>query len=514
VINIITSDPLRERVNSVTVQGGTQDYSGGSVVATRKFGDNAGLRVSLGGFRARDFAPGELPPPDRDSRKQSPKIGALNIDGRVRLASGAEAFAEASLNDGRYAEKAFNASFDSTTLSGNVLRAGISADSALGLLSFSAYRNAQKAAVKAANVDGELRTDINVVEVSDLVKHGVDHTFRFGLEYRRNSATSPEFFQGGTIGYAVYAASVMWNWRIASHLSWTNAVRVDSLKLKHSGSLIAGTGVTPADYNASARVIGLNSGLVYNVTPNDTLRLMVARGVQFPSLVDFGEQISAGGGQVVFAGNPGLRPSTVDSIELDYDTVLPSLGSSLRIAAYAQRNKDLISQPFGAPPVFGRSGLLLKAANVGSSDAAGVEVGIRGAAGSGLRWQASYVYAITTDDTLLNRAGFINSAVEYAHSTPRHVVLGGLGYTRGRLEMDLFARWQSSFRDFETGPVQLQLTPVEVRNYLLLSARVGYRLTDRITAAFSVQQFNSARQLQTAGPPVERRAIVSVSAEF
>ena len=80
--------------------------------------------------------------------------------------------------------------------------------------------------------------------------------------------------------------------------------------------------------------------------------------------------------------------------------------------------------------------------------------------------------------------------------------------------MDLLGRWQSSFRDFETGPAPLQFVPVEVRNYLLLSGRIGYRLTDHITAAFSVQQFNSARQLQTAGPPVERRAIASVTVDF
>ena len=118
--------------------------------------------------------------------------------------------------------------------------------------------------------------------------------------------------------------------------------------------------------------------------------------------------------------------------------------------------------------------------------------------------------------TKLIKGGFITSAIDYAHSVPRHVMLGGLGSTRGPREMDLFARWQSSYRDFQSTPelLSLLLQPVEVRNYLLLSGRIGYRLTDHITAAFNVQQFNSARQLQTAGPPVERRAIVSVTAEF
>src|SRR6266700_301387 len=57
VINIITFDPLRDRVNTVSLQGGTQGYLGASAVGTGQIGDRAGLRISIGGFRANDFAP-------------------------------------------------------------------------------------------------------------------------------------------------------------------------------------------------------------------------------------------------------------------------------------------------------------------------------------------------------------------------------------------------------------------------------------------------------------------------
>jgi outer membrane receptor for ferrienterochelin and colicins len=519
VINIVTYDPLRERVNVGTLRGGTQDYAGGSVVGTGQFGDNAGVRVSLGGFRARDFAPGALPLSDSSSR-QSPHVGAFNIDGRVRLTPKVEAFAEASATDTRYAEKLFTGIFDTTFTRTNSLRAGITADTRLGLMNLSAYRNAENLSLATSQdtAAGSARQRVYVVQAGDLLKLGASHTLRFGLEYRDNSAQSRDFAQG-TIGFALSAASVMWDWRIAPELSWTNAARVDSLKLDYSGTLAPGSGVTLADYrNARLRVPSFNSGLVYQLTPKDALRLMLARGVQLPSLIDFGLQFPSGAAALaVVSGNPNLQPSIVDNIELDYDRALPSLGASLRLALYAQRNRDLISQPFAVPPIIGPLGIpVLKAANVGSSDAAGLEIGIKGHAERGLRWQASYAYVVTTDNTELNQGGFITSAIDYAHSVPRHVVLGGLGYTRGRLEMDLFARWQSSYRDFQSTPelLSLLLQPVEVRNYLLLSGRIGYRLTDHITAAFSVQQFNSARQLQTAGPPVERRAIASVTVRF
>ena len=54
---------------------------------------------------------------------------------------------------------------------------------------------------------------VYVVQASDLVKLGTDHVLRLGFEYRNNAATSPGFIQG-TIGYDVYAASLMWNWQI------------------------------------------------------------------------------------------------------------------------------------------------------------------------------------------------------------------------------------------------------------------------------------------------------------
>ena len=243
---------------------------------------------------------------------------------------------------------------------------------------------------------------------------------------------------------------------------------------------------------------------------------MLARGVQLPSLVDFGLQFPfATIGPVVVAGNPDIHPSTIDSIELDYDRALPAIDSSLRVALFAQRNQDLISQPFAVPPVIGPTGLpVLLAGNVGSSDAAGAEVGIKGQSTSGIRWQLSYAFVGTTDSTVLNRNALVTSAVDYAHSVPRNVVIAGVGYTRDRLEMDLLGRWQSSYLDFQIGSNPLSLQPVEVQNYFALSARVGYRLTDNFTVAVTAQQFNNSRLLQTAGPPVERRIIAGITGHF
>ena len=60
VINIVTYDPLEDRINKATLRAGTQSYASGSAVATGQFADKFGARISLGGFRAQDFASGSL----------------------------------------------------------------------------------------------------------------------------------------------------------------------------------------------------------------------------------------------------------------------------------------------------------------------------------------------------------------------------------------------------------------------------------------------------------------------
>ncbi len=514
VINIVTYDPLHDTVNTATLNGGTQNYLGGSAVATGQIGDSAGLRLSLGGFHSREFGPDDLNSTDLAFR-QSPFVGTFNADSKVDIASGVEAYAEASATDSRAFEKDYEGSYDMRFARTTSFSIGVSADTSLGLLSLSAYRNGEDVSIAVPGLDlaNWVQQAVYVVQANDLVKLGTDNAVRIGLEYRNNSLTAPGYVDG-TIGYDAYAASLMWDWQITPRLSLTNAVRVDELQLNYQGSLVAGTGQTVEDYNAAHFAVpSFNSGLVFKATDLDTLRFMLARGVQVPSLADFAVQIPFGtAGPVIVAGNPNLQPSITRNVELDYDRALPAIDSTLRTAVFAQSNDALISQAFGVPPVIGPAGLpVLMSGNVGNSDAVGVELSIKGRSLSGFRWNASYAVVTTTDDTVLNQGPLATSAIDYAHSVPRDVVTLGVGYTRNRWEVDLLGRWQSSYQDFRGIGGSSYLQPVEVRNYLTLNARVGYRVTDNLTLSLTAQQFNVSQQLQAAGPPIERQIIAGVT---
>jgi len=516
VINIVTYDPLKDHINTATLRGGTQDYRSGSVVGTGKLGDNTGLRISFGGFGARDFPQGPLSSFDQASRI-SPFNYAFHLDGRTQFSQDIGAFVDVSLADTRTAEQSPGGPFDTGTLRSASFRAGMSAETASGLWSLSAYHSETLVSLTSVVYGlplsfGETQTT-DVVQASDLVKLGTDHALRIGMEYRHNADRSQDFLLG-TIANTIYAASLMWDWQITPSVSLTNAARVDYLQLHYDGQLLAASELTTADYNRTSLVeTSFNSGLVWRVTADDTLRLMAARGVRLPSLLEYGFQSDLQGlSPVVFSGRPDLHPSIIWSTELDYDRALPFIHSNLRTALFAQRIDDLIGNPLDTPITATPNGMpIYQSQNIGYSTAAGIELELKGHSPSGFRWSLSNALATTTDHTILAQNMTSNGITAYAHAVPRDVAIAGIGYTRQGLELDLFARWQSSFLDIRTMDDGFSYTPVEVNNYITLNARAGYRLTDNLSVSLAAQQFNRSELIETAGPPIERRIIVSVT---
>ena len=520
VINIITYDPLKESVNVASLGGGTQDYLTGSVVGTAKIGETAGLRLSAGGFKAHDFAPGPLNRTDTLTR-QSPFAGNFNADGRWQITPQIEVFLEGSYGTMRESRPTPASLFDTEQLHQWSLRGGVNADTPIGILSLSVYRN-------QVSLDGLTITlpklqplaayeqqSVTVIQASDLLKIGTDHTVRVGLEYRDNAATASGF--GGRLADIDYAASLMWDWQIAPAVTATNAVRIDHVEVSYSGTPTGVSGLTAAKFNAvRIDAPSLNSGVVWKATDVDTFRFTLARGVQLPTLAEQGAQINPGTTSPLgFYGNPNLLPSITWNAETDYDRSLPMINSVLRTALFVQRTDAVIATDFGGPlTIVSRTVAYRQAANVGYSTAAGFEIGIRGHSPSGWRWNLSYALAETTNHTGLNAGGVIVSAQLYAHSVPEHVMVAGIGYAYEKWEADLMARWQSSFLDVRAprtpGPLQL----VSIDNYVTFNGRVGYRVTDNVTVALVAQQLTAPRLITTAGAPQERRLIASVTARF
>ena len=520
VINIITYDPLKDPVNVASVGGGTQDFLTGSAVGTAKLGDAAGLRLSAGGFRAHDFAPGPLSRTDALSR-QSPFSGNFNADGRWQITPQIEVSLEGSYGTMRLSHPTPQSSFDTERLHQWSVRAGVTADTSIGILSLSAYRNDVKldgfaiTPLRPQPLSAQEQQSVTVVQASDLLKIGTDHSVRIGLEFRRDADAAAGF--GGRVADTDYAASLMWDWHITPTVTATSAVRNDHAEVSYSGTPTGLSRLTASSINAvRIDAPSLNSGVVWKATGADTFRVTLARGVQLPTLAEQGIQINPGtAGPLGFYGKPNVLPSITWNAEADYDRSLPIINSVLRAALFVQRTDDVIATIFSGPlTILPRGAAYRQAGNVGYSTAAGFEVGIRGHSTSGWRWNLSYALAETTNHTSLNAGGVIVSAQLYARSVPEHVVVAGIGYTHEKWEADLMARWQSSFLDVRASPRVGPLVLVSVDDYVTFNARVGYRVLDDVTLALAAQQFNAPSLITTAGAPRERRLIASVTARF
>jgi iron complex outermembrane receptor protein len=498
VINIITFDPLLDRVNAATVRSGTQGFGAGDVVATQHIGGTAGVRVSLGGWTATGFQTrnGGLDP-------VAPRYGSVNVSARWQVVPDILLRAEGGITDAHTQELdtlGMTYPFQNQL---NFFRFGATATTRAGALDLDIYRNQ---AINNLNVPGGFVKNTNdtlVGKLTDLLKLDATNTIRVGLEYRRNSIqwSAPD---GGTESYDDYAIDGMWDWQLAPAFELTNAVRLDHLDLHDTGFFLPSFGRTAAMYNSvTLTEPSFNSGLVIRPSDQDTIRITAARGLQVPSLYDYTIQVSP-----FLFGSPTVAPTAVWNAELSYNRVLTSLGATLATSVFFQRNTNLIAPP-GSLLSFLPNGVpTLTAANIGSSNEIGFEFGLSGKTQGGLRWNASYRYTAITDDVTAAAAATSSVVTHYAGATPTHAIILGLGYSLQKWEFDAKGLWQSSYTDYTLGD------HLHIGNYLTLNARIGYRVTDYLTLAGTVEQLNASRLLEAAGDYVDRRFIASANVRF
>jgi outer membrane receptor protein involved in Fe transport len=166
------------------------------------------------------------------------------------------------------------------------------------------------------------------------------HAIRVGGEYRHNTLnTAP--IGGADVSYDVWSASAMWNWAITDKLTTTAAVRFDKLQLERKGSFPARIPLANnALWDRDVSEPSVNLTAAWRPTDFDTVRLSYARGVQAPSLIEFGG-VQLASGPVFLLGNPKLEPTIVVNYEAAYDRQLKN--AKLGVRLFIQDWSDLKS---------------------------------------------------------------------------------------------------------------------------------------------------------------------------
>ena len=515
VINIITYDPLEDKTNNIMLGTGTDGTVTGSLVSTLNEPGKGGVTISLGGLRTREYSVDNLPSVNGPYYTR-PYDGSYSIDGRYKPTPITEVTLELTGSDSRTNSENTSYFYLATQERDQSIKTSVAIDSSLGIVTLLGYINNTKSLFyQIDDIDNntDLSNQVDVVQANDLFKIGDNNAFRIAFEYRDNRGFGGLF--SGTIGYTDYAPSAMWNWQITPQLAFTAAGRFDHLILMRKDPLPAADSFTLADFNHSISAPSFNFGLVYQPTDTDTFRWLVGRAFQAPSLFDYGltVQYMLAGPTVLLAGNPDLNPSSSTNYEMDYDKSFTALQTNLRAALFYNVTVDLLGAPTTTPYVTSNRILQSYGANVGHSEAFGGEISLQSANTACLRWNISYSLISVKDKTTSVPPA---SALQFDNTTPTSMIDLGLGYNWNRFEADLQGKWQSTYDDYAVISALGWQThiPVNIADYFVLNARLGYQLTPRLALAISGQQLQAQQTIETAGTEPVRQILFTATYGF
>jgi outer membrane receptor for ferrienterochelin and colicins len=511
VINIITKNPLYDEVNTASATGGTQALGAVSLVATHHFGTRGAVRLSAGGDMDSDFST-PIPASEYEIPRTEEYRAAFNLNGVLRLSSKMQLGLDATQSVAEINEMGQDYGFGIGRYAAESVKMDLREESRIGLLHVSGYTNWLRETSTPGDGGADYRFDnrVTVAQVDDTFRVGSQHILRAALEYRRELELSTPT-TGATILDNDIAASGMWSWKITPAIALTNAIRMDHLMLGRDGYLPPNYPFTDADWDHSFTVPSFNSSLIVKPNDTDSVRLMISRGTQLPSLSTSGAVLVITP-TINISGSPFVNPMTVTNYEIGWDHDLAGQHLLVRVSAFHQNNQDLLA--IGGATAGTGSGKYLVGSNIGSSTANGLEFGVKGALASHLRWSIAYRPEKITDHFVpfaQNGAAY----TEYEHTTPRHLLKANLGWANKRWELDGFLQYQSTNHGLQPsslyGPGAV-LTPIPA--FTTIDGRVAYNLNSRFTWAVSGQNLAHASQIQTSGPAVERRVLGTLTFNF
>ena len=501
VINIITFNPKLDEVHSLEAHGGGQDDVGGSVVQTVRLGDGVSIRLSAGGDSQNEW---------RNTAGDGAAWNAHALaDAVVQLAPSTELRLQGSWARSGYVE--LSEGYDPVTYTAMSAMATITSDTRYGNIQAQGYLNSlDNVNIVAGSGAFEAKNRVAVVSLQDLFKIGTRNTFRLAVEYRDNQEnTTP--LDAGRIGYGVLAPSAMWDFAATSQLSLTAAARLDHLALRRTGPAPNGFVYgANSDWNRTIDSLSANLGVVYKPSQLDTLRATYARGIQIPTLVEFGalqEVLVPGPFVVSLGGNPYLQPAVVSNYELSYDRTLQALAAKASVKVFFQQSEDVKGRWDPADLVMGAAGAEAVFENASDSTMTGFELAASGRIGAGFRWSADTTYT-HVEDRATGDFSLHARRIEFARMTPAFRGNVAAGWSDAHWAADLYVHYVSAYDAYDTLGV-LVTTP----GYASLAARVSYLLPRGWTAAVSGQNLGAARQTQglVSGLQAPRRVIFSLS---
>ncbi|MFC0388893.1 TonB-dependent receptor plug domain-containing protein [Muricoccus vinaceus] len=503
VINIITYDPIHDQRSVAEVRVGSGGYREVSAVATAPLGSAGGVRISAGSRGERPWARGYT------------DFEVQELDGR-RSPTRNQVAAEAAFNLSPGVRLSFDASY-SRAIAGNFqdygqvwredkrvwsLRSRLTADTDLGIFDAQIYHNGLTNTYAATSYP--LDSGLTVADLGHAFKINPAHTLRPVLQLR-HATMQP--LPGAQVSYDVVGTGVMWDWALKDNLTLTSSLRYDHLRLGAKGYDDPAFPFGNQSYDRAFGQLSWNIGAVWRASDLDTVRASAARGVSLPSLSDYGWRDSYPSFGYQDTGTPTIAPTVVYSYELEYRRkaaiINGNVGLNTFLQSYRGFTSGLSTVTFVPPDVALNT---YTPVNLGKARVAGFEASADGVLPGRFIWGLRYRLSAVSSD-------FRPSQQDPKRVSPRHLATLRLGWSDDRWEVDVFGRYSSSIWGYRALNEE-DVAYVEVKNYAALAARLGYKLTERMTLSIEGENLLHGRQRQNLAIEAERRVYVSLRSEF
>lgn len=505
VVNIITKNARYDDPKSILdLRAGSQNERAASLSILARANDRLSFRLSGGTLESDDFktVANEAKSFDRaliQGTRVHPRRGEIALETRFVIADKQELLLEVTEQNTELVERYTYDSLGWTKLNFKSWKLGYSWDSPFGMAKATLYRNRSDMQQYSGIPYATRLNQVTVGQVEDTFKLGAKHTFRVAAEWRKN-----ELLEGpATFFYNNYAIGGMWNWKATDALTLTTAVRYDNTQSERTGPLGPDGDPFPplgnSAYSKTLEAVSYNFGVVYAINDLSSLRFSASRGIQPPSQLEWGTQ---GNGIV---GNPNIKSTTVDNVEVGYSRALPKIFSTLKINVFGQRNEKIKRlYCFTALP----NGLVA-ACNGGNADEWGADISLKGSNGP-WNWSAAYAYQdIDTSDKIDFNAP--ENITRFKLMNPKNHFKALLGWTLGKWEIQGQYAYISERRYFNYNKWILnsqiydpsQNDKLPARNQL--SGRIAYKLNDHVTFAITGDNL--------AGP-VQQESIVKTEQRY
>jgi iron complex outermembrane receptor protein len=500
VINIVTFDPVTDKVDSAHVTWGKAGRRDFSASVTPTLAEGLGVRLTVTDDHANDAGIEAVTRlltryrvnPDR--RMADLSLGYVLPDGSRASLEGAHSQA--------YQRSAVYGVPVDTQIVTNSAKAGFVEETGYGLLNASlSYTEVALPWVRFVATNSFSVLDETLAgQISDVVKVGQVDTLRIGLD-GRHGVVDGGAATGGTVSGDLEAVSGMWTHQVTRGASMVNAVRYDFFALGRTGTPVPGDIYRNAQFDRSVDGYSVNSAIIDKIGDQDGLKLVFARGLDLPSLSTYSrvEHFLPAFGGYYFYGRPYLNPTPVYSYQVAWDHQFDGQATSARVTL----SHDMTMKHFEALyVVVGGALAQITTASTGSI-ANGAVLQIGHTARQGLSWGLNYTYRRLHEH--------MNWGLRDA--APINKVNAKIGYGWDDWDADLRLTFTSSTKYLVALPGRRPtLAAMPIAGHLSLAPRIAWYAGNRITVELSADNLWPYSDVFGQRNPVE--ALLSVTVAY